>query len=75
LKLHNKEDGFEWCLLVVYGVAQDNEKENFLNKLVRMCGTENIPLMVRGDFNIIQSPSEKTIANIMIDGSPYLTLS
>jgi hypothetical protein len=41
-----------------------------------MCDTENIPLMVGGDFNIIRSPSEKkTIADIMIDDPPYLTLS
>jgi hypothetical protein len=46
-------------LLVVYGAAQDNDEDNFLSELVRMCDTTNIPIMVGGDFNIIRSPSEK----------------
>jgi exonuclease III len=58
-KLCNKVDGFEWCLLAVYGAAQDSGKQNFLSELVRMCDTGSIPLVVRGDFNIIHSPSEK----------------
>jgi hypothetical protein len=62
-------------LISVYGAAQDNEKEYFLSELVRMCDTENLPLMVGGDFNIIRSPSEKILIDTMIDGSLYLTLS
>jgi hypothetical protein len=58
-KLRNKEDNFEWCLIVVYGAAHDNNKENFLSKLVRMRDTSNLPVMFGGDFNIIRSPSEK----------------
>jgi hypothetical protein len=58
-KLRNKEDSFEWNLLAVYGAAQDSEKGNFLSELVRLCGTESIPLIVWGDFHIIRSPSEK----------------
>jgi exonuclease III len=58
-KLRNKEDNFEWSLLAVYGAAQDNEKEAFLSEQVRMCDTENVPLLVGGDFNIIRSPSKK----------------
>jgi hypothetical protein len=52
-KLCNKEGSFEWCLLAVYGAAQENKKEYFLSELVRMCDIENIPLMVGGNFNII----------------------
>jgi hypothetical protein len=58
-KLQNKDDSFEWNLLAVYGAAHDCEKGNFLSELVRMSGTESIPLIVGGDFNIIRSPSEK----------------
>jgi hypothetical protein len=36
-KLRNKEDNFEWCFIVVYGAAQDHDKEKFLGELVRMC--------------------------------------
>jgi hypothetical protein len=74
-KLCNKEDNFEWCLIAVYGAAQDNDKENFLSELVRMCDTSNISLMVGGDFNIIRSPSEKIIVGTGIDGLLYLTRS
>jgi hypothetical protein len=39
-KLRNKEDNFEWCFIVVYGAAQDHDKEKFLGELVRMCDSE-----------------------------------
>jgi endonuclease/exonuclease/phosphatase family metal-dependent hydrolase len=59
LKLRNKEDNFEWKLIVVYGAAQENEKEAFLSELVCMCGTKSEPLLVGGDFNLIRSSNEK----------------
>jgi hypothetical protein len=58
-KLHNKADNFEWNMLSVYGAAQESEKEVFLSELARMCDTENLPLLVGGDFNIIRKQSEK----------------
>jgi endonuclease/exonuclease/phosphatase family metal-dependent hydrolase len=58
IKFHlcNKSDDFKWELVVVYGPAQDDRKENFLMELVHMCSHENLPLLLGGDFNI---PSEK----------------
>jgi exonuclease III len=58
-KLHNKADNFEWHMVAVYGAAQESEKEIFLSELARMCDTENLPLLVGGDFNIIRNQSEK----------------
>ena len=34
-KIRNKEDGFQWNLISVYGAAQDEFKEAFLTKLVQ----------------------------------------
>jgi exonuclease III len=61
-------------LVAVYGAAQEEEKEDFLSELVHTCTTENLPLIVCGDFNIIRSPNEKTIIDIMTDDRSYLML-
>jgi hypothetical protein len=49
-KLKNKIDNFEWTLIVVYGAAQEEEKEkeSFLQELVQVASVENVPLMVGG---------------------------
>jgi hypothetical protein len=59
-KLKNKDNNFEWLLIVVCGVAQEVEKEDFLSELVQACTIENLPLIAGGDFNIIRSPKEKS---------------
>jgi hypothetical protein len=54
--LKNKVDGFRRALLSVYGVAQDEYKEQFLSELVRACSNcRNLPFLVGGDFNIIRN--------------------
>jgi hypothetical protein len=35
--LRNKEDGFKWVLIAVYGAAQDGFKEAFLTEFVQTC--------------------------------------
>ena len=39
VKIHfkNKNDGFLWALVAVYGAAQDDKKPDFLSELVRVC--------------------------------------
>jgi hypothetical protein len=56
LKFHlrNKDDGFQWALIAVYGAAQEEHKDRFLTELVNACGKESLPLLVGGDFNIIR---------------------
>ena len=41
-KIRNKEDGFQWNLISVYGAAQDEFKEAFLTKLVQLCTKETL---------------------------------
>ena len=80
VKFHlcNKNDSFKWALVVVYGPAQAEFKENFLTELVHMCSHEQLPMLIRGDFNILKSPNEKNndkydhrwpfLFNAIIDG-------
>ena len=63
LHLKCKRDGFEWILVPVYGAAQDSHKGDFLAELVRTCEHEPLPMLVGGDFNIIQKREEKNNDN------------
>jgi hypothetical protein len=56
VKLHIKckRDGFEWLMVPVYGAVLDAHKAEFLAELVRTCESETLPILVRGDFNIIR---------------------
>jgi hypothetical protein len=58
-----KADGFEWILVGVYGAAQDALKPDFLAELVRICESDNLPMLVGGDFNIIRRQGEKNNHN------------
>jgi hypothetical protein len=73
-----QESNFKWALAIVYGSAQQNEKEHFLAELVNMCSHESLPLLIGGDYNILRSPMEKNkdtfnerwpfLFNAIIDG-------
>ena len=52
-----------WTLVVVYGVAQDDRKEEFLNELAYTCSQIHVPYIVGGDFNIIRRQDEKNNNN------------
>ena len=63
LFLRSKNDGFEWVLVSVYDIAQEEYKTQFVSELVRLCDNETLPMMVGGDFNIIQKPEDKNNDN------------
>ena len=44
---------------MVYGAAQDDRKEEFLNELAYTCSQIHVPYIVGGDFNILRSSEEK----------------
>jgi hypothetical protein len=50
----------KWNLVIVYGAAQLEDKEEFLTELGTVCNEQSLPLLVGGDFNIIRFSSEKT---------------
>ena len=62
-RVRSKVDGFNWALVAVYGAAQPELKPEFLADLVRICGSEQLPILVGGDFNIIRRREEKNNDN------------
>jgi hypothetical protein len=66
-RLCNKSAGFKWALIVVYGPAQADHKENFLDELVQVCSHERLPLLMGGDYNILRHPSKKVMTITMRD--------
>ncbi|WVZ53716.1 hypothetical protein U9M48_004621, partial [Paspalum notatum var. saurae] len=61
--------GYRWLLVSVYGPAQPESKEAFLNELAHLCS--KLPMIIGGDFNIIRKPSEKNNNNYN-DRWPFL---
>ncbi|XP_073353600.1 uncharacterized protein [Aegilops tauschii subsp. strangulata] len=62
-RVRSKADGFNWALVAVYGAAQPELKLEFLADLVQICGSEQLPILVGGDFNIIRRREEKNNDN------------
>ena len=44
----------------MYGAAQDELKAVFLRELVNLAKDNPYPILIGGDFNLIQFPSEKS---------------
>jgi hypothetical protein len=51
--------GKKWCILNVYGFAQEDKKEDFLREMASFCGKCKDPYVIGGDFNILRFSSEK----------------
>lgn len=49
----------KWNLIIVYGLAQKQEKDRFLDELSSFCNDSRAPYIVGGDFNITRFSSEK----------------
>jgi endonuclease/exonuclease/phosphatase family metal-dependent hydrolase len=52
----------KWCLVIVYGAAQDDEKDDFLTDLGDICSDQSLPLLIGGDFNLLRGANEKNKA-------------
>ena len=53
----------KWNLMVVYGPAHEENKDNFLDELETFCVNSKEPYIVGGDFNIIRFTHEKNKEN------------
>lgn len=60
LNLWDKVARIKWNLLVVYGAAQEEGKIPFLSELSSFCSSNQEPLLIGGDFNLITYASEKS---------------
>ena len=59
MNLWDKVLKIKWNLLTVYGAAQEENKLSFLSKLSHFCASNNEPMILGGDFNIIRFVKEK----------------
>lgn len=59
LLLYDKTNDSRWNLVVVYGAAQVEHKEDFLTELSQVCQDSQYPFLLGGDFNIIRKEDEK----------------
>jgi hypothetical protein len=57
--LWDKMKKVSWSLLVAYGVAQEEQKNDFLTELAAFCNNVSTPFIVGGDFNILRHSGEK----------------
>jgi hypothetical protein len=64
----------KWYLAIVYGAAQEEDKEDFLRDLGEICREQDLPLLVGGDFNLLRESADK-ITNSLADGMICSTIS
>jgi hypothetical protein len=56
-----KNDGFQWMLLNIYGLAHDDRKLEFLEEIQNKVLSSDIPMMLGGDFNLVRRVKEKLL--------------
>lgn len=49
----------KYYVIIVYGSAQEEMKDEFLVELGAACGDQELPMLVGGDFNILRFDSDK----------------
>ena len=52
-----------WTLVVVYGAAYDEKRDEFLDELIMVCISIGTPYVIGGDFNLLRSPADKNTSN------------
>jgi exonuclease III len=58
-KLWDKRLEVKWCIMNVYGAAQEDQRESFLRELASVCSGCSEPYIAGGDFNILRFSFEK----------------
>ena len=62
-------------MLVVYGSAHEEHKEEFLLELAAMCGSMQVPYIVGGDFESTSAPWVILVINVNISLVGLILLS
>jgi hypothetical protein len=75
LDIQNKVDNFIWSLVAVYSAAQEAFKADFLCELVNLAKDNPYPIIIGGDFNLLQFLTRRVEAILMIIGPSCLMLS
>ena len=74
-RVRSKEDEFNWALVAVYGAAQPELKPEFLADLVRIFGSEQLPILVGVISILLDGVRIRTTIILMGDGRSCLTRS
>jgi len=74
-RVRSKADGFNWALVAVYGAAQPEHKPEFLADLVRICGSEHLPILVGVISTSLEGVMRRIMITLMADGRSCLILS
>ncbi|RLN23448.1 hypothetical protein C2845_PM07G29970 [Panicum miliaceum] len=63
MDLRNRLTNFRWSMVVVYGPAQHEHSEDFLEELGEVCRLGSLPMLIGGDFSLIRRADEKSSDN------------
>jgi len=74
-KIRNKDDGFQWLLVSVYGAAQPSLKESFLTELAHLCAKESLPMILGVTLTSLGGHGIKSTLITMTDGHFFSMLS
>jgi exonuclease III len=55
----DKKNKISLRLVIIYGPAHEERREQFLRELSTICAKNDLPMIVGGDFNILRYSSEK----------------
>ena len=67
-RVRSKADGFNWALVAVYGAAQPELKPEFLADLVRICGSEQLPILVGVTSTSLGGEKKRIMIILTVDG-------
>ena len=73
-RVRSKVDGFDWALVAVYGAAQSEFKPDFLADLVRVCGFEQLRILVGETLTLLGDVVRRTMIISTGDGRSCSTL-
>lgn len=57
--IRDRKSNFQWSTITMYGPANHQFSDKFLEELSMICDKEVVPVIIGGDFNLIRSESEK----------------
>ena len=57
--VYDKKIKKELTIATVYGPAHEDKKEAFITELSQLCSSQNQPLLIGGDFNIMRFSDDK----------------
>jgi hypothetical protein len=58
-RVFDSKNQMEYWLIIIYGAAQDEDTDLFLQTLSDICENLDIPALIGGDFNILRFTNEK----------------